>query len=270
MLRTSAGTIASSWLFLPARRKNSRIVSPKQTCGTGGSVFAEIRPRNGWAARSPRRMSAISTSALSSVLEYESTRSDDQRRRGHLLLRIDARAGRASPDGPARSSVLRTRHGGRNVAANVSGPRRRLYGSARDMVIGMTFATLEGKLMKTGGMVVKNVAGLDMGKLMIGSFGTLAAIATVNFRMHPMPPETRTFIREFREDRGSDGRPRPGAQKQAAAGRHRHSENRKFLPAPGAGWRQPDRVWTATRASSRARKCSTEPRKNHCGRVSGS
>jgi glycolate oxidase FAD binding subunit len=83
------------------------------------------------------------------------------------------------------------------VAANVSGPRRRLYGTARDMVIGMTFATLEGKLIRSGGMVVKNVAGLDMGKLMIGSFGTLAAIAVVNFRVHPSPETTRTFVREF-------------------------------------------------------------------------
>ena len=83
------------------------------------------------------------------------------------------------------------------VAANVSGPRRRLFGTARDMVIGMTFATLEGKLIPSGGMVVKNVAGLDMGKLMIGSFGTLAAIAVVNFRVHPMPVGTRTFVGEF-------------------------------------------------------------------------
>ena len=83
------------------------------------------------------------------------------------------------------------------VAANVSGPRRRLYGSPRDMVIGMTFATLEGKLIRTGGMVVKNVAGLDMGKLMVGSFGTLAAIAIVNFKLHPQPLSTRTFVQEF-------------------------------------------------------------------------
>src|SRR5207253_2189690 len=83
------------------------------------------------------------------------------------------------------------------VAANSSGPRRRLYGTARDLVIGMTFATLEGKLIRTGGMVVKNVAGLDMGKLMIGSFGTLAAIATVNFRVHPVPAVSRTFTLEF-------------------------------------------------------------------------
>jgi glycolate oxidase FAD binding subunit len=83
------------------------------------------------------------------------------------------------------------------VAANTSGPQRRLYGSARDMVIGMTFATLEGKLIRTGGMVVKNVAGLDMGKLLIGSFGTLAAIATLNFRLYPMPEGTRTFVQDF-------------------------------------------------------------------------
>src|SRR5271165_5007543 len=83
------------------------------------------------------------------------------------------------------------------VAANTSGPRRRLYGSARDMVIGMTFATLEGKLIRTGGMVVKNVAGLDMGKLMIGSFGTLAVIATVNFKVFPQPAATRSFAKQF-------------------------------------------------------------------------
>lgn len=83
------------------------------------------------------------------------------------------------------------------VAANTSGPRRRLYGTARDLVIGMTFATLEGKLIRSGGLVVKNVAGLDMAKLMIGSFGTLAAIAVVNFRVHPMPEGTRTFVQQF-------------------------------------------------------------------------
>lgn len=83
------------------------------------------------------------------------------------------------------------------LASNGSGPRRRLYGAARDLVIGMTFATLEGKLVQSGGMVVKNVAGLDMGKLMIGSFGTLAAIATVNFKLIPMPAVERTFLMTF-------------------------------------------------------------------------
>jgi glycolate oxidase FAD binding subunit len=83
------------------------------------------------------------------------------------------------------------------IASNTSGPRRRLYGSARDVVIGMKFATLEGKLVQSGGMVVKNVAGLDMAKLLIGSFGTLAAIATVNFKLAPVPLFERTLAVAF-------------------------------------------------------------------------
>ena len=83
------------------------------------------------------------------------------------------------------------------IAANTSGPRRRLYGTARDVVIGMQFATLEGKLVQSGGMVVKNVAGLDMAKLMIGSFGTLSAIAVVNFKLLPMPEVERSFLLPF-------------------------------------------------------------------------
>jgi glycolate oxidase FAD binding subunit len=83
------------------------------------------------------------------------------------------------------------------LSANCSGPRRRLYGTGRDLVIGMEFATLEGKLVKSGGMVVKNVAGLDMAKLMIGSFGTLAAITVVNFKLQPMPEVERSFLLPF-------------------------------------------------------------------------
>lgn len=79
------------------------------------------------------------------------------------------------------------------VAVNSSGPRRRRYGTARDMVIGMKFCTLAGKEVQSGGMVVKNVTGLDMSKLLIGSFGTLAAMGSVNFKLFPRPEETRTF-----------------------------------------------------------------------------
>jgi glycolate oxidase FAD binding subunit len=95
------------------------------------------------------------------------------------------------PPFPAQATV------GGIVAANSSGPLRRLFGTARDLIIGMQFATLEGRLVRTGGMVVKNVAGLDMGKLMIGSFGTLAVITSVNFRIHPLPEQTNTFLLSF-------------------------------------------------------------------------
>jgi len=139
----------------------------------------------------------ISTAGLNKVLQYEP--SDLTIRVGAgitycELSRILAEHRQMIPLDPPYFE--RATMGG-IVAANNSGPRRRLYGSARDMVIGMTFATLEGKLVSTGGMVVKNVAGLDMGKLMIGSFGTLGAIATLNFRLYPMPPSTRSFIQDF-------------------------------------------------------------------------
>ncbi len=83
------------------------------------------------------------------------------------------------------------------VAANISGPRRRQYGTARDLVIGMQFAMLNGRVVQSGGMVVKNVAGLDMGKLLIGSFGTLAVMTVINFKLLPMQPAERTFAIEF-------------------------------------------------------------------------
>jgi glycolate oxidase FAD binding subunit len=139
----------------------------------------------------------ISTAGLKNVLEYEPRDLTISVGAGITyceLSRILAEHQQMIPLDPPYSE--RATMGG-IVAANTSGPRRRLYGSARDMVIGMTFATLEGKLVRTGGMVVKNVAGLDMGKLMIGSFGTLAAIATLNFRLYPMPYGTRTFVQDF-------------------------------------------------------------------------
>lgn len=83
------------------------------------------------------------------------------------------------------------------IAANASGPLRRRFGTGRDLVIGMTFATLEGKLASSGGMVVKNVAGLDMAKILIGSFGTLAAITSINFRLHPVPEAFQTLLLTF-------------------------------------------------------------------------
>lgn len=139
----------------------------------------------------------ISTSSINTVLDYEPRDLTISVGAGMTyceLTRVLAEHRQMIPLDPPFSE--RATLGG-IIAANTSGPRRRLYGSARDMVIGMTFATLEGKLIKTGGMVVKNVAGLDMGKLMIGSFGTLAAIATLNFRVYPMPPGTRTFVQDF-------------------------------------------------------------------------
>ena len=80
------------------------------------------------------------------------------------------------------------------IATGLSGPRRRLYGGIRDQLIGMVFATVDGTLVNSGGKVVKNVAGLDMQKAFIGSYGTLGVITQLNFKLAPLPESTRTFV----------------------------------------------------------------------------
>jgi glycolate oxidase FAD binding subunit len=76
---------------------------------------------------------------------------------------------------------------GGTVAVNVSGPRRMLYGTARDLLIGVTVVRPDGTVTRAGGKVVKNVAGYDLGKLYTGSYGTLGLITECVFRLHPVP-----------------------------------------------------------------------------------
>jgi glycolate oxidase FAD binding subunit len=79
------------------------------------------------------------------------------------------------------------------VACNDSGALRLKYGGLRDLIIGMTMVLADGTIAKSGGKVVKNVAGYDMHKLLTGSFGTLGVIAEVNFRLHPVEEHRRTW-----------------------------------------------------------------------------
>lgn len=83
------------------------------------------------------------------------------------------------------------------LAANACGPLRYGYGGWRDFVVGLKFVTGDGKLVKTGGRVVKNVAGYDLSKLLIGSLGSLGIITEINFKVFPQPPETATFLAGF-------------------------------------------------------------------------
>jgi glycolate oxidase FAD binding subunit len=79
------------------------------------------------------------------------------------------------------------------LAANLSGPRRHRYGTARDLVIGVTAVLADGTIASSGGKVVKNVAGYDLGKLFCGSEGRLGLIARIALRLHPRPDVERTL-----------------------------------------------------------------------------
>lgn len=79
------------------------------------------------------------------------------------------------------------------VAANDSGTLRLRYGGLRDLVIGMTLVLADGTIARSGGKVVKNVAGYDLPKLLCGSFGTLALITEVTFRLHSIARRTASL-----------------------------------------------------------------------------
>jgi glycolate oxidase FAD binding subunit len=87
------------------------------------------------------------------------------------------------------------------VATATAGPRRLLYGSARDLLIGITVVRADGVVAHAGGKVVKNVAGYDLGKLFTGSRGTLGLITEVAFRLHPLPPAS-AYVTATAEDGG--------------------------------------------------------------------
>ncbi len=79
------------------------------------------------------------------------------------------------------------------VATNDAGPLRHRHGTPRDLLIGVTLALTDGRIVKAGGTVVKNVAGYDLGKLVSGSFGTLGAIVDATFKLLPIPQASATL-----------------------------------------------------------------------------
>ncbi|HMH52357.1 MAG TPA: FAD-binding oxidoreductase [Candidatus Acidoferrum sp.] len=95
------------------------------------------------------------------------------------------------PPDPERATL------GGVMAANAAGPRRHLYGGARDLVIGMTVIAADGSVVRAGGKVVKNVAGYDLPKLFVGSYGTLAVIVDVTVKLRPLPEEERLVSLRF-------------------------------------------------------------------------
>jgi len=99
---------------------------------------------------------------------------------------------RAAGDDPEAATI------GGIVAAGDTGPLRHRYGGPRDLVVGATVALSDGSIARSGGKVIKNVAGYDLAKLLAGSFGTLGLILEVSVRLHPL--HERTTARAVADD----------------------------------------------------------------------
>lgn len=133
----------------------------------------------------------VDTSRLDGVVEHAAGDLVAVVQAGCPLPRLQERLGEAGQwlavDPPWPGTI------GGTVATAASGPSRLLHGSVRDLVIGMTVVRADGVVAHSGGKVVKNVAGYDLGKLLTGSLGTLGVIAQVAVRLHPLP-ETRRWV----------------------------------------------------------------------------
>ena len=165
------------------------------------------------------------------------------------------RDGAASGSRSTRPSPAR-RIGG-TLATNASGPQRMLAGTARDLLIGVTVVRADGVVAKAGGRVVKNVAGYDLGKLVVGSFGTLAVITEAVFRLHP-EPEVRRWVTVDVDDPDrprarAGGHPLAGGalggrgRRRDAVGDARRPARRRRRPRP-----RRSRTWSAAPVSDTA------------------
>jgi glycolate oxidase FAD binding subunit len=94
------------------------------------------------------------------------------------------------------------------VATASTGSLRQRYGSVRDQLLGINFVRADGQVASAGGRVVKNVAGYDLMKLFTGAYGTLGAISSVTFRVHPYSIALLAYSRNYRRDiisKGTEG-----------------------------------------------------------------
>jgi glycolate oxidase FAD binding subunit len=146
----------------------------------------------------PERIDVLlRTNRLDQILHYDSGDLTVSVGAGCTLANLQAvlaERGQFLPVDPPRPETATV---GGLLARAAHGPLRHAYGGLRDFCIGIEFVTGDGKLAKAGGRVVKNVTGYDLMKLLTGSYGTLGVITSANFKVSPLPRQTRTFIAQF-------------------------------------------------------------------------
>jgi glycolate oxidase FAD binding subunit len=175
--------------------------SPEEAAETLGKLVAggeAVRfvgggTKHTWGAPPTREVAGISSESLDRVLEHNAGDMTAALQAGIPLARaqeVFAAAGQMlalDPPNPGGTATI-----GGVVACGDSGPLRHRYGAARDLLLGVRVALPDGTLARSGGRVIKNVAGYDLAKLFAGSFGTLGMVVEVVVRLHPLPAARST------------------------------------------------------------------------------
>jgi glycolate oxidase FAD binding subunit len=154
-----------------------------------------------WGAPPVRCDVILSTTRIEGIVDHEPADLVCVVRSGTTLAALQERL--VSTPGFRQRLMLDPQHGdgatlGGVVATAASGSLRTRFGTPRDLVIGAGFVLADGTVGRSGGKVVKNVAGFDIAKLLVGSLGTLAVVTEIAFRLHPLPPASRTVVLESR------------------------------------------------------------------------
>jgi glycolate oxidase FAD binding subunit len=142
----------------------------------------------------PRSLDAvIRTAALSRILDYAPEDQTITVEAGARIAEIDAALAEHAQILPVDVGDRKRATIGGAIATNAFGARRHRYGSIKDLIVGIEMVRPDGVIARGGGKVVKNVAGFDLPKLLVGSLGTLGAIVSATLRVHPAPQTTRAI-----------------------------------------------------------------------------
>lgn len=137
----------------------------------------------------------VTTDALSGIIEYEPSEFTFTALAGTTMREIEETLRQRNqylPFDPVLVQAGATLGG--TVAAGTSGPGRHRFGGVRDFILGADFIDGEGTLIHSGGKVVKNAAGFDIPKLLVGSCGRLAVMTALTFKVFPLPVDRHTFV----------------------------------------------------------------------------
>ena len=171
---------------------------------TGSVLVRGAGTKQDWAGRVTEPDLVLDTTRLAGLLTYNPADLTASVRAGTTLVDLQDQLGvnhqwlALDPPSADRGATL-----GGVLAAGDSGPSRLRYGGLRDLVIGVTIVLADGTVARSGGHVIKNVAGYDLAKLMYGSLGSLAVVAEIVVRLHPRPATALTISGPADADRAT-------------------------------------------------------------------